>query len=236
MSHSYPVWPAHQLTWEAQPELVKAMRVAIERRQPQEWPGHGFAVRAFCAARTKYPQLFWQNLYTLRRYDYIQTNLVTRHNPGWASNTDVLCGLTGMISEGLVYSKPGVIELLPAWLPALPNGSVQGIRCRTQATVDNLEWDLNKRVVSATIASVRDQWVTLYMRQGIKSLEANTKVKRSEYGDIARRLLLQKESPVRVTVHLEKAMNDYPVNAPAFTLDEADRVQAEREAKRKMQK
>ena len=53
MSHSYPVWPAHQLTWEEQPDLVKAMRVAIERRLPQEWSGHGFAVRAFCAARTK---------------------------------------------------------------------------------------------------------------------------------------------------------------------------------------
>jgi hypothetical protein len=39
-----------------------------------------------------------------------------------------------------------------------------------------------------------------------------------------------------VTVHLENAINDYPVNAPAFTLDEADRVQAEREAKRKARK
>lgn len=236
MSHSYPVWPAHELNWEAHPDLVRAMRVALERRLPQGWSGHGFAVRAFCAARTKYPQLFWQNLYTLMRYDYIQANLVTRHNPGWAPNTDVLCGLPGMISEGLVYSKPGVIELLPAWSPALPNGSVQGIRCRTQATVDMLAWDLDKRAVSATIASSKDQWITLYMRQGIKSLEADTEASFSEHGDIARRLFLRKASPVRVTVYLDKAMNDYPVNTPAFTLDEADRVQAEREAKRKAKK
>jgi len=74
------------------------------------------------------------------------------------------------------------------------------------------------------------------MRQGIKSLEADTEVKRSEHDDIARKLLLRKALPVRVTVHLEKAMNDYPVNAPVFTLDEADRVQAQREAKRKAKK
>ena len=209
------------------------MRVALERRTPQEWSGHGFAVRIFCAARTKYPQLYWQNLYTLMRYDYIQANLVTRHNPGWAPNTDVLCGLPGMISEGLVYSKPGVIELLPAWSRELPNGSVQGIRCRTQATVDHLAWDLDAKVVSGTISSLKDQWITLYVRQGIKSFEADTEIKPSEHGDIARKIYVSKASPVQVTIHLDKAINDYPVNTPAFTLDEADRVQAEREAKRK---
>lgn len=236
MSHSYPVWPAHQLTWEEHPELVKAMRVALERRLPQDWSGHGFAVRVFCAARTKYPQLYWQNLYTLMRYDYIQPNLVTRHNPGWCPNTDVLCGLPGMISEGLVYSRPGIIELLPAWSPDLPNGSVQGIRCRTQATVDRLEWDLDKEEVSATISSLKDQWVTLYLRQGIKSLEANAEVVPSEHGAIARRIYLRKVWPVHLTASLKKAVNDYPVNSPSFTLDEANRVQAEREAKRKAEK
>ncbi len=103
-----------------------------------------------------------------------------------------------MISEGLAYSKPGVIELLRAWSPDLPNGSVPGIRCRTQATIDHLAWDLDKRVVTTTISSLKDQWVTLYVRQGIKSLEADTETKPSEHGDIARKINVSKGSPVQV--------------------------------------
>ncbi|TWU58532.1 hypothetical protein Poly51_13110 [Rubripirellula tenax] len=119
MSHSYPVWPAHELNWESDPDFMTAMRVALEQRLPQDWSGHCFAVRSFCAARTKYPQLFWQNLFTLMRYDYIQPNLITLHNPGWLPNTDVLCGVPAMVTEALVYSNPGEIELLPAWSPKL---------------------------------------------------------------------------------------------------------------------
>lgn len=233
MSHSYPVWPAHELTWEEHPELLEAMRVALELRLPQDHSGHCFAVRAFCAARTKYPQLFWQNLHTLMRYDYIQPNLTTRHNPGWCPNTDVLCGLPGLVSEALVYSKPGVIELLPAWSPDLPHGSVQGIRCRTQATVESLEWDLDKKVVMTTISSLKDQWVTLFLRQGIKSLDTDGMVKPSDDGRIARQVYLQKRQPVRLAIALDKAVNDYPVNTPAFTVEDAAEYHAQRVAKKK---
>jgi len=74
------------------------------------------------------------------------------------------------------YPEPGVIELLPAWSPDLPNGSVQGIRCRTQATVDSLVWDLERKEVTATISSLKDRWITLYARQGIRAIETDTEV------------------------------------------------------------
>jgi hypothetical protein len=233
MSHSYPVWPAHDLNWEEHPELIKAMRVALELRLPQDHSGHAFAIRALCAARTKYPQLFQQNLYTLMRYDYIQPNLVTRHNPGWCPNTDVLCGLPGLVSEALVYSRPGVIELLPAWSPDLPNGSVQGIRCRTQATVDSLVWDLEKKEVAATISPLKDRWITLYARQGIRTIETDTEVKPSEHGRIARKILLQRGKPVMVAITLDRAINDYPANTPAFTLADAENHHSDRVAKKR---
>ncbi|TWT78877.1 hypothetical protein CA13_02740 [Planctomycetes bacterium CA13] len=221
MSHSYPIWPAHELTWEEHPKLVNAMRIALELRLPQDHSGHCFAIRALCAARTKYPSLFYQNIYTLMRYDYIQPNLVTRHNPGWCPNTDVLCGLPGVISEALVYSNPSVIELLPAWSSKIPIGSIKGIRCRTQATVDSLNWDLNEKEVTATISSLKDQWVTLYLRQGIKSIEADTEVTTSQQGHIARKVFLQKGRSVRLKVVLDNSVNDYPINTPAFTAEDA---------------
>lgn len=231
MSHSYPVWPAHELNWEEDPELMKAMRIALERRLPQDWSGHNFAIRAFCAARTKYPQLFSQNLFSLMRFDFIQPNLVTRHNPGWCPNTDVLCGLPGMISEGLVYSRPGVIELLPAWSPELPSGAIQGIRTRTQASVESLEWDLVEKQISASITSLKDQWITLFARQGIASIEADTEVKSSEHEGIARQLLLKAGTPVRLKIILDQATNELPVNEPAWTWQEADLIHIERTAK-----
>ncbi|VGO18873.1 glycosyl hydrolase family 95 catalytic domain-containing protein [Pontiella sulfatireligans] len=233
MSHSYPVWPAHELNWEGDAVQVQAMRVALEKRLPQGWSGHGFAVRAFCAARTKYPQLYWQNLYTLMHFGFIQPNLITLHDPGWLPNTDVLCGLPGLLAEALVYSEPGVIELLPAWSPKLPNGSISGIRCRTQATVDSLEWDLDKMQTAATITSLKDQWVTVYLRQGIKELKTNAETESSEHGSIARKVFLKKGTPVRLHILMEKKVNTYPVNAPVFTVDLAIEQHAERMEKRK---
>jgi len=233
MSHSYPVWPAHELSWEQHPALMTAMRVALEKRLPQDWSGHNFAIRAFCAARTKYPSLFSQNLHSLMRFDFIQPDLVTRHNPGWCPNTDVLCGLPGFVSEALVYSKPGVIELLPAWSRKLPAGSVKGILCRGQAKVDLLQWDLQRKSVKATLSSTKDQRVTLFARQGIASITADAQLKASEHRSIARELHLKKGQPVTVSITLDKAINDYPVNTPALTWEDALRMHNERVARKK---
>ncbi|MFD2255481.1 glycoside hydrolase N-terminal domain-containing protein [Luteolibacter algae] len=230
MSHSYPVWPAHELDWEEHMEMMKAMRVALELKLPQDWSGHNFAIRAFCAARTKYPQLFYQNLFSLMRFDLISPNLVTLHNPGWSPNTDVLCGLPAMISEALVYSKPGVIELLPAWSPDLPNGSIHGIRSRSQASIDSLVWDLEKKRVTTVITSLTDQWITLYVRQGIASIKTDAEMKPAEPQNIARMVHLKKGEPVRLEIQLEKKINDYGINPPAFPLEEAERIHAERKA------
>ena len=206
MSHSYPVWPAHELSWENQPDLMSGMRAALERRLPQEHAGHCFAIRALCAARTKYPQLLQRNLFELMKYDYIQPNLVTRHNPGWCPNTDVLCGLPGVVSEALVYSKPGEIELLPAWSPDMPAGSIKGTLTRTQAKVDSLEWELARKNISATLTSMKDQWITLFVRQGIKELKTDAEVKLSEHGAIARRVHLRKGKPVKIEIVSDKTI------------------------------
>ncbi len=222
MSHSYPVWPAHELNWEQHPQLMKAMRVATEKRLPQNWSAHGFVIRAFSAARTKYPELFWQNLYTLMRYQFIARNLIMRHDPDWGPNTDALCALPALVSEALVYSKPGEIELLPAWSSEIPRGSAKGIPCRTQATVSHLEWDLLKKKITATFTSRKDQWITLTARQGIQSIQSNQAVKTHPHAEISRSIFLSKDTPTQIELTLQKATNSYPVNQAAFTLDLAD--------------
>ena len=41
--------------------------------------------------------------------------------------------------EMLLYSRPGVIEVLPALPPTLLKGSINGMLARTFARVDNLK-------------------------------------------------------------------------------------------------
>jgi hypothetical protein len=74
--------------------------------------------------------------------------------------------------EMLAYSRPGVIELLPALPPSLVKGSINGMLARTFARIDKLAWDMESRTVDVTITSVRKQDITLIARHGIEEISA----------------------------------------------------------------
>jgi alpha-L-fucosidase 2 len=44
----------------------------------------------------------------------------------------------------LVFSRPGVVEVLPAIPASLHNGIAKGILCRTQTKIDSFEWNLER--------------------------------------------------------------------------------------------
>jgi alpha-L-fucosidase 2 len=72
----------------------------------------------------------------------------------------------------LAYSRPGVIELLPALPPSLVKGAINGMLARTFARIDKLAWDMVARTVDVTITSLRNQDITLIARQGIEEISA----------------------------------------------------------------
>ena len=74
-----------------------------------------------------------------------------------------------IMMEMLAYSRPGVVEVLPALPPSLVKGSMNGMLLRTFARLDKLSWDMNTRTVDLTITSVRKQNVTLIARHGIQA-------------------------------------------------------------------
>jgi hypothetical protein len=78
--------------------------------------------------------------------------------------------------EMLLYSRPGVIEVLPALPPSLEKGSINGVLARTFARIDKLAWDMQARTVDVTITSVRKQDVTLIARHGIERISAPASV------------------------------------------------------------
>ena len=74
--------------------------------------------------------------------------------------------------EMLAYSRPGVIEVLPALPPSLVKGSINGMLARTFAKIDKLAWDMEARTVDMKITSVRKQDITLIARYGIEHISA----------------------------------------------------------------
>ena len=74
--------------------------------------------------------------------------------------------------EMLAYSRPGVLEVLPALPPSLLRGSINGMLSRTFARVDKLAWDMEARTVDLTITSVKKQDLTLIARHGIEGISA----------------------------------------------------------------
>ena len=165
VSHLYPVWPGLEINPEETPELFRAATVAAELRKPGNYSAHGLTHMALIGARLKNPQLVSRNLRYLLSMDFLFNGLFTSHNPNLhIFNSDALNSFPAVISEELVFSRPGFIELLPAWDKSLPAGSITNQLCRTRAKVDKLSWNLEKGVVECTISSLRDQDIDLMLR------------------------------------------------------------------------
>ena len=95
--------------------------------------------------------------------------------------TDFAIGYLGIINESLVYSNTGEIELLPALLKTgFDKGSVTGIKARTRATVESLEWDVNSKTAVAVISSDTDQTITVSCGLSGESVEAEFKAGESK--------------------------------------------------------
>ncbi|HUC84902.1 MAG TPA: hypothetical protein VL970_06905 [Candidatus Acidoferrales bacterium] len=85
---------------------------------------------------------------------------------------DAQGGIQTIMIEMLAYSRPGVIEVLPALPPSLVKGSMNGMLLRTFARLNKLAWDMDARTVDLTVTSVKKQDVTLIARYGIEEISA----------------------------------------------------------------
>ena len=176
VSHLYPVWPGLEINPEETPELFKAAKIAAQKRGRGNASAHGLAHMALIGSRLKMDELVYGNLLFMLKTDFIYRSLFTSHNPNRIYNADMLNSLPAVVMEMLVYSRPGVIELLPACSPKFTKGRITGIKCRTQATVETLEWNFEEKKVNAVISSGKDQSIELFYRKGIKDLKCSVPV------------------------------------------------------------
>lgn len=171
VSHLYGAWPGDQVDPGRNPELARAALLADRKRGPANTSSHGLCHRALAGARLKDSYLVNFELRQLLEQGYFGNTLRSSHNPYNGPQPDSQGGVPAILLEMLSYSRPGVIELLPALPETLRRGRISGMRARTFARIDNLMWDIDARTMEARITSLRDQDITLVVWHGIADIQ-----------------------------------------------------------------
>ncbi|MET9002535.1 glycoside hydrolase N-terminal domain-containing protein [Amycolatopsis sp. NPDC004169] len=202
--HLYGAWPLHELNPETRPELIAPALRALELRGDENLSAHGSLHRALAAARLKDGGKVYANLRKILGNTMVFRSLMTSHNPGLQTyNADAAHTIPAVLAEAVLYSRPGVLEILPALPGQLAKGSITGVRARGRIRVHRLGWDLPARTVTLSVTSAIDQAVTLISRRGLTSLTTAAPVSPSPLGSHARVVSLVADQRVDLTVALD---------------------------------
>lgn len=157
-SHLYPVFPGTELVGaSADSVLRKAAGVALDKRFAFDTSSaHGLIHIALQAARLRDVDKVRQNITRFCKRQYLYEGLVTSHEPSRVIyNLDAILSFPRLLMEMLVFTEPGRIALLPAWLDDYPDGVIRGIKICGGHTLD-MSWKDGK-LVSLTIYGKNDE-------------------------------------------------------------------------------
>ena len=181
ISHLYGVWPGDEIDPDRTPQLARAALIANRRRTfdvlatavaGETLPAYARCHRALVGARLKDRVMVDTQLRQLMEQGYVSTALRCSREPYGVPVPDAHGGLPAIIQEMFLYSRPGVIEVLPALPSSLVRGSINGMLVRTFARIDRLAWDMDARIAELTVSSFRKQVVALIARSGIEAINA----------------------------------------------------------------
>ena len=177
ISHCYGAWPGDEIDPDRTPQLAKSAVLADRKRIPERLAAHSYCQRGLVAARLKDNFMVDTMLRQLLEQGNVSSVLWCSHDPYTGRRMgDAQGGIPTIMMEMLAYSRPGVIEVLPALPTSLVRGSINGMLLRTFAKLDKLTWNMDARTVDLTITSMRKQDVTLIARYGIEEISASSGV------------------------------------------------------------
>jgi len=171
-SHLYGAYPGDEIQPELDHELYEAAFIANRMRALGNESCHGVMHRAQAAARLKDEWLVQKLLRFTMEAGYVNDNFTTVHNPYRGSYfPDGQGALPTVLLECLLYSRPGVIEPLPARpRGSFITGEVRGISARTACRVDSLKWDMRAGAVEMELTPLKSQTIELLYRPGIAQI------------------------------------------------------------------
>ena len=162
-SHLYGCYPGDEVQPDLTPELYRASMIANRMRALGNESCHGVMHRAQAAARLKDAWLVQKLLRFTMEAGYVTDAFTTVHNP-YRKNIfpDGQGALPTVLLESLIYSRPGVIELLPA-LPegSFRHGCLKGMASRSFAEITEFTWDLDTGHYRLSLRSFTDQELLL---------------------------------------------------------------------------
>ena len=170
-SHLYPIYPGMELLEpESPPALLQAAGVALDKRfAHQTNSAHGLIHVALMAARLKQVDKVTKNLDLFARRNYHYASLVTSHDPDRIYNLDASLSLPRLLMEMLVFSRPGHIDLLPAWPEEFAEGSITGVLVRGGHVID-ISWS-DGRLTSAVLHAGADDHIRVNYGAETRSLD-----------------------------------------------------------------
>ncbi|MFF5789782.1 RICIN domain-containing protein [Streptomyces sp. NPDC012693] len=201
VQHLYGAWPLHEINPEEKPDLVFSARKALRMRGDENYSAHGSLHRALAWSRLKDGAGVYDNIRKVLGSNMVFRSLMTSHNPDLhIYNSDAANALPAIIAESLLYTRPGLLEILPALPEQLARGTIRGVRGRNRILVESLTWDTTARTATLTLVSDITQSIDLVCRRGITSLSSSAPVTASALGGHARRLSLTAGTRTQVTV------------------------------------